>query len=185
MLAPVPVLHRPLSSPPELGHQNPRPATDRPILGLSILHQPPTIPAHVFDQPSDAPLISESMSPDWIGEASTGSGSATTVIQRPEASQGRPVQRSGGVMEALLIHRVQPVYPVPAMAVHLTGTVKLRAIIGTDGSVRNLEVVSGNPILASAAVDAVRQWRYRPTLLSGKPVEVETEIMMQFQMSQP
>jgi protein TonB len=55
-----------------------------------------------------------------------------------------------------------------------------RAVIGTDGEVHSLEVLSGNPILAQAALAAVRQWRYRPTLLSGQPVEVETQITVNF-----
>lgn len=67
-----------------------------------------------------------------------------------------------------------------ARTLHLSGTVRLRAIIATDGSVQNLEVLSGHPILAQAAKDAVRQWRYRPTLLSGVPVEVETYITVNF-----
>jgi len=87
-------------------------------------------------------------------------------------------------MNALLIHRVQPEYPEPAKWLHLSGTVQLRAIIGVDGSVRNIEVVSGNPILANAAVGAVRQWKYQPTQLNGKPVEVDTVVTVQFQMQQ-
>lgn len=86
-------------------------------------------------------------------------------------------------MNARLIHRIEPVYPLAAKMMRLSGTVQLRAIIGTDGSVRNIEVVGGNPILAAAAVAAVEQWRYQPTRLSGKPVEVETVITVQFQMN--
>jgi periplasmic protein TonB len=87
---------------------------------------------------------------------------------------------SEGVMESALIHRVEPIYPQIARNLHLSGTVRLRAIIATDGSVQNLEVLSGHPILARAAKDAVSQWRYRPTLLSGVPVEVETYITVNF-----
>jgi len=89
---------------------------------------------------------------------------------------------SGDVIEARRIHYVQPRYPLTAKLIHLTGTVQLRAIIGTDGLVQNLQVVSGNPILAKAAIDAVRQWRYQPTRLSGEPVEVETVITVEFHM---
>jgi len=83
-------------------------------------------------------------------------------------------------MEAMLVHRVQPDYPEIARAMHLSGTVRLRALISTDGRVRELTVLSGNPILARAAVAAVSEWRYRPTLLSGQPVEVETLITVNF-----
>jgi periplasmic protein TonB len=88
------------------------------------------------------------------------------------------------VMAGELIRRVQPEYPEIARATHLSGTVRLQAIIGTDGTVRDLDVLSGSPILARAAVEAVRQWRYRPTLLNGAPVEVETYITVNFVLSE-
>jgi periplasmic protein TonB len=110
-------------------------------------------------------------------------GSDNGVRVRPPrqpAAPRKPVLRSEGVMAGALVHRVDPVYPKIALAIHLSGTVRLRAIIGTDGTVQNLEVLSGSPILARAGVDAVRQWRYRPTLLNGQPVEVETYITVNF-----
>jgi periplasmic protein TonB len=109
-------------------------------------------------------------------------GDRPALAPPPPAVLERPVRRSmsEGVMEGALIHRVQPDYPTLARNIHLSGVVRLRAIIATDGSVQNLEVLSGHPILARAAEDAVRQWRYRPTLLSGVPVEVETYITVNF-----
>jgi protein TonB len=85
-------------------------------------------------------------------------------------------------MAASLIHRVEPVYPAIARFMHLSGRVELRAIIGTDGTMQRLEVLSGNAILALAAVSAVEQWRYRPTQLNNEPVEVETYITVNFVM---
>lgn len=99
----------------------------------------------------------------------------------PTVTKG-PLKVSAGVMAALLIHRVQPDYPTVAIAMGLSGTVELQARIGTDGTVQELEVVSGNPILARAAIEAVQQWRYQPTRLSGQPVEVETHITVTFSM---
>lgn len=87
-------------------------------------------------------------------------------------------------MQGQLVRQVQPRYPEIARDMHLAGTVRLEAIIGTDGTVRSLNLLSGNPILARAAVDAVHQWRYRPTLLNGAPVEVETYITVNFVLSQ-
>jgi protein TonB len=87
---------------------------------------------------------------------------------------------SFGVMDASLIHRVQPDYPPIAKLMRLSGSVLLLAVIGTDGEVHEIEVLSGNAILADAARAAVRQWRYRPTLLSGQAVEVETQITVNF-----
>ena len=89
---------------------------------------------------------------------------------------------SQGVMEASLIHSVQPDFPSIARAARISGRVELRASIGTDGVVRQMEVLSGNPLLVQAAVAAVRQWRYRPTLLSGEPVEVDTIITVEYRL---
>ena len=102
-------------------------------------------------------------------------------LPSPTVTKG-PLKVSAGVMAALLIHRVQPDYPAVAKAMGLSGTVELQARIGTDGTVQELEVVSGNPILARAAIEAVQQWRYQPTRLSGQPVEVETHITVTFSM---
>ena len=95
----------------------------------------------------------------------------------------KPVHVSAGVEEARLITRIEPVYPPGAIALHMSGTVLLRAIISTDGTVRRLDVVTGNPILARAAVAAVGQWRYHPTLLNGRAVEVETDITVIFELT--
>ncbi|MFZ0583616.1 MAG: energy transducer TonB, partial [Candidatus Acidiferrales bacterium] len=95
-----------------------------------------------------------------------------------------PLHMSEGVMEAALIHKVLPLYPAIAPAMHLGGTVRLRAIIAADGSVRQINVISGNPLLAQSAVAAVREWRYRPTRLNGEAVEVETLITVNFVLDQ-
>ena len=85
---------------------------------------------------------------------------------------------------AMLVNRVQPVYPPLARQTRISGTVRLHAIIGKDGSVQQLEVIQGHPLLVQAALDAVRQWRYRPTLLNGEPVEVDTTIDVIFSLNQ-
>ena len=88
----------------------------------------------------------------------------------------------GSVAAAKLINRVQPIYPVLARQTGIQGVVKLHAILGKDGTVQQLQVLSGHPLLVQAALDAVRQWIYQPTLLEGKPVEVDTEIDVFFQL---
>src|SRR6516225_6059202 len=90
----------------------------------------------------------------------------------------------GAVQAAKLVNRVQPVYPPLARQTRISGTVKLHAIIGKDGTVQQLQVVSGHPLLVQAALDAVKQWRYQPTLLNGEPVEVDTEIDVIFSLAQ-
>ncbi|HEY0703545.1 MAG TPA: energy transducer TonB [Candidatus Acidoferrales bacterium] len=107
-------------------------------------------------------------------------------IKKPEPPQRPALQHiSEGVMTAALIYKVQPEYPAIARLSHLSGTVRLRAIIGTDGRIQQLEVLSGSPFFQAAAVAAVRQWRYRPTMLSGTPVEVETLITVNFVLNEP
>jgi protein TonB len=86
------------------------------------------------------------------------------------------------IQQALLVVRVEPRYPVLAKQIHLEGTVQIRAIIGKDGSVQSAEVLSGHPWLAQAARDAILRWRYRPTLLRGQAVEVETLVTVIFRM---
>ena len=86
-------------------------------------------------------------------------------------------------MEGNLIYRVQPAYPPLARSARIQGTVQLRAIISRTGTIENLQVMSGHPMLVGAAIDAVRQWRYRPYLLNGEPVEVETQVTVNFSLS--
>ncbi|MGH9724374.1 MAG: energy transducer TonB [Candidatus Acidiferrales bacterium] len=114
-----------------------------------------------------------------------GGETETRVIQippPPAKPRARPQFVSEGVMAAALVRRVQPEYPDAARVMHLSGEVRLRAIIATDGSVRELTLLSGNPLLAHSAMAAVREWRYRPTLLNGEAVAVETYITVNFVM---
>jgi protein TonB len=85
--------------------------------------------------------------------------------------------------EGNLIYRVQPVYPPLARQARIQGAVQLRAIISRTGTIERLTVESGHPMLAGAAIDSVRQWRYRPYLLNDEPVEIETEITVNFVLS--
>ena len=77
---------------------------------------------------------------------------------------------------AMLVHRVEPVYPTLARQLGRAGRVELRAIIATDGTIQSLQMVSGDPLFYQSAMDAVRQWRYRPTVLNGETVEIDTFI---------
>jgi protein TonB len=92
------------------------------------------------------------------------------------------VNVSQGVSQGLLIKRVEPRYPVNALATHTQGTVQIDATIDKEGRVLNPKVLSGSVLLASAALDAVRQWRYKPYLLDGQPVEIHTQITINFKM---
>jgi TonB family protein len=103
--------------------------------------------------------------------------SASPNLPKPSLATLRISQ---GVSQGLLIKRVQPKYPQAALAAHTAGAVQIEATIDKEGKVVNLKVLSGNPVLAHAALDAVRQWRYKPYYLDGEPVEIETQITINF-----
>jgi protein TonB len=93
------------------------------------------------------------------------------------------VRVSSGVAQGLLIRQVNPVYPPLAKTARVEGRVILQATIGKDGTVENLRLISGHPMLAPAAIDAVRQWRYKPYYLNSEPIEVETTITVNFTLT--
>jgi periplasmic protein TonB len=116
-----------------------------------------------------------------IGGVIGGAGTAAPPPPKPTVSR---VRVGGAVQAAKLVNRVQPMYPPLARQTRISGTVRLHAIIGKDGTVQQLTVESGHPLLVQSALDAVRQWRYQPTLLNGEPVDVDTEIDVIFSLAQ-
>lgn len=105
---------------------------------------------------------------------------ATTLPVAPPPVVPQRVAISQGISEGLLLTKVNPQYPILALRAHVQGTVKLRAIISKQGTIENLVMIDGHPLLVPAAMEAVKSWRYRPYLLSGEPVEVETSIIVNF-----
>jgi len=105
-----------------------------------------------------------------------GSGSGPQV----KAAPPKKVNISAGVAVGMLIQKTMPVYPPIAKAARVQGTVILQALISKQGTIENLKVVSGPAMLQEAALDAVRQWRYKPYLLNNEPVEVETTVNVIF-----
>lgn len=113
------------------------------------------------------------------------SSSSKSAAMIPKIAE--PVKRvriSQGVTQGMVITKIEPAYPKIALAAHVTGVVQLHAIINKEGSIDELQVVKGHPLLIGAAMDAVKQWRYRPYLLNGEPVEVETYVTVTFEISQ-
>lgn len=112
-------------------------------------------------------------------------GDQPALSGQPAPKIGPPsrVRVSSGVSTGLLEHKVPPQYPPEARAQNIQGIVSLRANIDAQGTVYKLELVSGDPVLAAAAMDAVRQWKYRPYLLNGQPVEMETIVQVLFTLS--
>ena len=144
-------------------------------------------PAAPTDMP-DAPTLSAADRPTTgaIPGVNMSALAQAPAAPRPAAptAAGSPADskaRSGGqIQQAVLIYRKDADYPKMAKQTGAKGVVKLNATIGTDGSIKKVTVVSGHPMLTGAAVDAVKQWRYRPTLLNGQPVEAETQVLVNF-----
>lgn len=121
-----------------------------------------------------------------IGLGSLGVG-APPPPPPPEVKQAqvtKQIRVGGNVQAANLIKKITPVYPPLAKSARIQGTVRFTAIIGKDGTIQNLQLVSGHPMLVQSATEAVKQWVYRPTLLNDEPVEVITQIDVNFTLSQ-
>jgi periplasmic protein TonB len=108
---------------------------------------------------------------------------SSTPVAVPKVATPQRVRVSQGVTQGLLIRKVQPAYPPLARQARIQGSVLLQAEISKEGSIQNLRLISGHPMLAPAAIEAVKQWRYKPYILNGEPVEVETQITVNFTLS--
>ena len=106
------------------------------------------------------------------------------AAEAPKPVVPQRIRVGGNVQNAKLTRKVMPVYPPLAKQARITGTVRLNAIISKDGRIQDLQVASGHPLLIPAALEAVRQWIYEPTLLNGEPVEVVTQIDVNFTLTQ-
>lgn len=151
------------------------------------LTAPPRIPTYIknFDRP-ESPGGPISLGPDPGGipggdPFARGSYKPPVVVH--EEPKG-PIVISKGVAEGMVLQRIIPRYPPIAVATKTQGTVILQAVITKNGTIDKLQVVSGSPMLQQAALDAVSHWRYRPYLLNGQPVDVETTINVVFSLNQ-
>lgn len=167
------------------------------ILKSDILYQPPVIPPRIDTSEDSVP-------PEDAGEVGRGpgipgdpngvipmigdAGQRGFPVKPPlpvePPAPAWPIKVSEGVQQGKLVHRVEPPYPPIAKQIRLEGTVIVRALIGRDGTVRSVQAVSGPPILAAAAREAIAQWRYQATRLNGETVEVETLITVIFTLRQ-
>lgn len=160
------------------------------FLNRGVLTAPTHIPPHAepLDEaplPPEEPaegLLSTAPGLDLLKVAPVPAERVSRPAAPPSVPQRVPV---ASTMEAAkLILRIQPTYPPLAIQARIQGNVVLHAIISKEGAVTELQVLTGHPLLVNAAVAAVRQWRYSPTLLSGRPVEVETTITVSFVLAQ-
>jgi protein TonB len=167
----------------------------KPTVPAGEAHSARLLHGHILIEPTSIPptvnIFAEAeLTPETV-TAETGYGSTTNLfdlgtapaeaVNRPaEPAIAKRVRLGGNVEDAKLLVRIQPDYPVLAVQTRTQGNVILHAIIGKEGEVAELQVVSGHPLLVKAALVAVQQWRYSPTLLNGLPVEVETTITVSF-----
>ena len=132
--------------------------------------------------------------PVWLAIACLGAGFLAHVpagfvseaLAQPfqeETPRPTRVRVSEGVSQGLLIKKVEPVYPQEAREKHIQGLVVMKAEISQEGDVTEVDLISGHPLLAPAALEAVKQWKYKPYLLNGKPVIVETQVSVSFQLT--
>ena len=169
--------------------------TDHPVRAQNVMInpylQPQFIPRHTdyrpdpigttsYPEPACVGCISVSdatgTSRDAVMESVLRGGPSLPAHRAPVA----PIIRSSHAQQTLLLYQVKPQYPHIAIITRTQGTVLLHAMISREGRIESLQVVSGPPLLVNAAVDAVRQWRYRPFLLNGEPVPVETQVTVNF-----
>lgn len=198
-LPPARVLPTPITlGAPPLGpvvrHQNAGTIVPRNF-DLNVIVAPHETPRDIAmtDEPSAPPVIGSSPSGTRDG---MGNGSGDGVWRALSDSIAHPVPllvptpapntrvfRSSDLLAGSLIRRVQPAYPALARSARIQGTVVLSAVISKAGTMENLRVVSGHPVLVTAAMEAVSQWRYRPYILNHEPIEVETQIIVSFSLS--
>ena len=145
---------------------------------IATFHDEELLPPEIGDRFSvpggTAPLGERNTVPDGLGNASG------YVPPPPKPVPNMPQMRVSHMMEGNLVHRVDPGYPPLARQARIQGSVVLRAVIDREGKITNLQLISGHPLLVQAAIDAVRQWRYRPYILNEQPIEVETQITVNF-----
>ena len=172
IFAPVPLVPQPPPSQPSRASSGPR------LFQGNHLITPRFVPPHVsiFREPELPPEVGPGGQPNSIWEAipplTTIDRNATAnrvVLPPPTTDLPSRVKRGGDVEQARLIEHIKPIYPLLAIQTRTQGVVVLHAIIGKDGEVAELQLISGHPLLVRAAMEAVRQWRYRPTLLNGEP----------------
>jgi protein TonB len=137
--------------------------------------QKPVAPVQAQPTPPSV-VLPESKATD-----STLAGLVSTNVAVPKPAPGA-LQVSEGVTQGLLIKKIAPVYPPTALKLRKQGAVELLATVSKTGTITKIQVLQGESILAQAAVDAVRQWKYRPFLLNTEPVEIETQITINFKL---
>jgi len=136
--------------------------------------------------PVKAAAVPDASAPSMAGITVAGNGGALPNLMDNQIKGPTPVLQtlnvSQGVSQGLLVKKAQPTYPANALRLHLEGAVQLLATISKNGDISAVKTLSGDPQLARAATDAVKQWKYKPYLLNGEPVEIQTQITVNFKL---
>jgi protein TonB len=187
LVAPAPPPAPPAPAPARSTHVNSNLSSDGHVI------TPPSVPRHILD-------IDESIAPPPVDLSQLGVNGGTgnpavrgsvfgsiggpaAILPPPPPTTATHPPRVSRMMEGNLIYRIQPQYPALARQARVQGIVVLRAMISRDGRIENVQVISGHPLLVKSAIDAVLQWRYRPYYLNNQPVEVETQVTVNFTLS--
>ena len=156
------------------------------IIDIHKMVAPTAIPKNVATVKDEAPVVytnSDTGIAGGTGDVLGGIiGNGPSAPPPPKAATPQRIRVGGNVEAASLLKKVSPAYPPIAKTAHVSGTVVLHAIIAKDGSIQELQFVSGPPLLMQSAMEAVKEWRYRPTTLNGQPVEVDTTIDVVFSL---
>lgn len=150
---------------------------------IAINDAAPAPDVGVFASSGDPNATSNSMN-GVVGSMPDVTSPPPPALQSRASARTGPLRVGGVIAEANLIHKIQPVYPQLAKSARVQGAVEFTATISKDGNIENLQLVRGHPLLVNAAKEAVLQWKYRPTLLNGQPVEVITDIFVNFTLAQ-
>jgi periplasmic protein TonB len=177
----------PPPGPPAPVSTHARGAQPRAMADKEGLRVPDRIPARIAIVHDQAANADRGGTPDWDWVPG-GTGAPNSVLSSlmhippsmPKVVAPPKVRVSSGVAQGLLIHETKPAYPPLAMQARIQGTVLLQAVVAKDGTVQELRVISGHPLLVKAALDAVKLWRYKPYRLNDQPVEVDTQIIVNF-----
>lgn len=184
-------LGQPLEEAPAVrAHASSNSAPDNP--SEFIFRRPSPLPMNMYSPGDEGPPEIADVGPYTPGTPRTGdlhgvpnlfgSGARPALPAAPPVTVAHPLRLSH-MKEGDLIHKVQPTYPALARSARIQGVVMLQAVISKQGTIENLRILTGHPMLAPAAIDAVRQWRYRPYILNNELVEVETQITVNFSLA--
>ena len=165
--------------------QTPASEPEPEVVVTQIQPKPTVVKSGV--RPAAKPQEADVQAPEMLGAPASDSSAISSIVSSatptvPVAAAPEVLKVSQGVTQGLLTRRVQPSYPRQALQMRISGSVQLQAVISKTGSIESVKILSGDPILSRAALDAVKQWKYKPYMLDNEPVEIQTQITVNFKL---